>query len=141
MNDIFKFCAKKKCDKTILYNKLKTGGNDPNMSAKMRCSQRIQNYSRSRSTIELDVDTCERIAQCKRYIASMHYYASLNLTAEAILANENAASALGIASPSTHQTFQCNNPIFSNDTMTSSRNVSKCQCSVASLQDIISGKK
>ena len=40
--DIGKFCQDKKCQQNIRYNRLKTGGNDPSMSAAMRYSQYIR---------------------------------------------------------------------------------------------------
>ena len=40
--DIIKFCQDKKCQQNIQYNRLKTGGNDPSMSAAMRYAQYVR---------------------------------------------------------------------------------------------------
>jgi hypothetical protein len=45
-NDIDKYCACKKAEKTALYNKLKTSGNDPNISTKMKYASYV-NTSRT----------------------------------------------------------------------------------------------
>ena len=40
--DIIKFCQDRKCQQNIQYNRLKTGGNDPSMSAAMRYAQYVR---------------------------------------------------------------------------------------------------
>ena len=40
--DIVRFCQDKKCQQNIRYNRLKTGGNDPSMSAAMRYAQYVR---------------------------------------------------------------------------------------------------
>jgi hypothetical protein len=41
-NDITKYCTYAKCQKQVEYNKVKTAGNDPKVSQKMRYSQYIR---------------------------------------------------------------------------------------------------
>lgn len=41
MFDIVRFCHDKKCQQQIEYNKVKTAGNDPSVSKKMRYSQYV----------------------------------------------------------------------------------------------------
>jgi hypothetical protein len=41
MNDITKYCACISAQKAAEYKQLKTGGNDPSISQRMRYSQRI----------------------------------------------------------------------------------------------------
>ena len=42
LSDIIRFCQDKKCQQNIQYNRLKTGGNDPSMSAAMRYAQYVR---------------------------------------------------------------------------------------------------
>jgi len=108
MNDIVKFCDKKKCDRSVLYNKLATAGNNPNISSKMKCSQQIQNYSRSRSTLDPNSDRCKII-------------------------NYNIRNGISNCPPSNLATpsgFRCSNPIFSDTLTYPSSNVSKCKCNL-----------
>jgi len=41
-NDITKYCAYAKCQKQVGYAKVKTSGNDPSMSQKMRYAQYLR---------------------------------------------------------------------------------------------------
>jgi len=41
MNNIMKYCQNQKCLQTIEYNKLKTSGNDPSVTKRMRYSQYV----------------------------------------------------------------------------------------------------
>lgn len=41
-NDITKYCAYAKCQKQVEYAKIKTAGNDPKVSQKIRYSQYIR---------------------------------------------------------------------------------------------------
>ena len=102
MNDIVKFCNKRNCEKSVLYNKLKTGGNDPNISSKMACSYRIQTYSRSRSTLTYESTAC-KIFDYKI---------------------KNGISPCPINKP----VFVCNSPIFSGNNIYSSKPVPPCKC-------------
>jgi hypothetical protein len=61
MNNIFKFCEKKNCENAVQYNKLKTGFNDPHMSKQMLIAQQANNYSRSRSTVDVSPEICLNI--------------------------------------------------------------------------------
>jgi len=128
MNDIVKFCDKKKCDRNVLYNKLATAGNNPNISSKMKCSQQIQNYSRSRSTLEPNSDRCKiinynirnGISNCPPSILAMNQNSGPNfITATKDGINVTKSSA-----------FPCNNPIFRGQSVYSTRNVSVCKCVV-----------
>ena len=141
MNNIFKFCEKKKCERIVKYNKLKTGGNDPNASKRMLCAQRATNYSRSRSSVQVSAETCLNLQICNQ-----NYALLVALTAQfqgdfikiynALLLINPALAAQYYAK---HNPFVCNNPVFTGG-IYPSRNVSKCSCSRANLADIISGK-
>ena len=49
MFSIIKFCQEKECQRQIEYKQLKTGGNDPSISNKMRYSQYVQ-HTKPRQT-------------------------------------------------------------------------------------------
>ena len=40
-NDLQKYCEYQNCQKQVLYNKLKTGGNDASISKRMRYAQYV----------------------------------------------------------------------------------------------------
>lgn len=40
-NDLQKYCEYQSCQKQVLYNKLKTGGNDASISKRMRYAQTV----------------------------------------------------------------------------------------------------
>lgn len=42
-NDLQKYCEYQNCQKRVLYNKLKTGGNDASISSRMKYSQYVNN--------------------------------------------------------------------------------------------------
>ena len=44
-NDLQKYCDYHNCQKNILYKKLKTGGNDPSVSCRMKYAKRIDSVS------------------------------------------------------------------------------------------------
>jgi hypothetical protein len=141
MNNIFKFCEKKKCERNVQYNKLKTGGNDPNMSSRMLCAQRATNYSRSRSSVEVSAETCLNLQICGENYALLvaltaKFQGDFYLIYNALLQINPALAAQYYAK---HNPFVCNNPVFTGG-IYPSRNVSNCSCSRANLADIISGK-
>ena len=47
MNNLITYCNEKTCEKNILYNKLKTGTNDPSLSKAMQYSQYLRTYRRN----------------------------------------------------------------------------------------------
>ena len=49
-NDLVKYCACKSTMKTVLYNKLKTGVNDPSITKRMRYSHIINSRQSSANT-------------------------------------------------------------------------------------------
>ena len=44
-NDLKKYCEWANCQKQVAYSQVKTGGNDPSISKRMRYSQYVRNYS------------------------------------------------------------------------------------------------
>jgi len=44
-NDLEKYCAYQKCQKSVSYNQLKTSTNDPSISCRMRQAQYIKSVS------------------------------------------------------------------------------------------------
>lgn len=46
-NDLVKYCQCQSSLKLVMYNKLKTGANDPSISNRMRYSQIVKNGKRS----------------------------------------------------------------------------------------------
>lgn len=137
MNDIVKFCDKKRCENSIRYNKLATGGNNPHMSSKMKYSQRIQNYSRSRSSLDSESNTCKTfdynvqngIQNCPASVLAKFASMSNNNN------NNNPTTLVNSISTTTNNilstkfsAFPCTNPIFRGQNIYSSRNVSQCKC-------------
>lgn len=44
-NDLQKYCEYQNCQKQVVYSQVKTGGNDPSISKRMRYSQYVRNFS------------------------------------------------------------------------------------------------
>jgi hypothetical protein len=138
MNNIFKFCEKKNCEKLIQYNKLKTGGNNPHISKNMLCAQRANTYSRSRSTVDVSKETCLNLQKCTQNAALL-----ARLTAQFKGNYDDIYNALLQVNPTLaaqykakNNPFVCLNPVFTGE-IYPSRNVSRCSCSRASLANII----
>jgi hypothetical protein len=132
MNDIVKFCNKKNCEKSVMYNKLSTGGNDPNISSRMKCAHQIKTYSRSRSSLD------SKSKACAEYNYNIQNGISNCPPSVLALIENNIKKNGGSHSISTIQNnvlskkyspFPCTNPIFSGQNIYSSRNVSQCKCS------------
>ena len=135
MNDIVKFCDKTRCENAIRYNKLVTGGNNPQLSSKMKCSQQIQNYSRSRSTVDSKSNICKTfnynvengIPNCPASVLAKFANFPNNNNNPTPLVNSISTTTNNILSTK-FSAFPCNNPIFRGQNIYSSRNVSKCKC-------------
>jgi hypothetical protein len=128
MNDIVKFCDKKTCEKSILYNKLATAGNNPNISSKMRCSQQIQNYSRSRSSVNSDSKICKTINYNIQNGISNCPPSVLAMISNPISGPNYITTTKNGTNVTKLSAFPCNNPIFRGQNVYSSRNVSVCKC-------------
>ena len=130
MNDIVKFCDKKNCEKLIRYNKLVTGGNNPQLSSKMKCSQQIQNYSRSRSSLDSNSKICKTFNYNVRNGISNYPPSVLAMISNPPdpLAPNSISTISNNAIGTKFSAFPCNNPIFRGQNIYSSRNVSKCKC-------------
>lgn len=134
MNDIVKFCDKKRCENAIRYNKLVTGGNNPQMSCRTKYSQRIQNYSRSRSSLDSDSNICKTfdynvkngIPNCPASVLAKFANMSNNNNPTPLV-NSISTTTNNILSAK-FSAFPCTNPIFRGQNIYSSRNVSQCKC-------------
>lgn len=138
MNNIFKFCEKKKCERLVQYNKLKTGGNDPNMSKNMLYAQSVNNYSSSRSSANVTPATCSALTTCLQntqllIALNMQFQGDFIKIYNALLQINPTLAAQYKAK---HNPFVCNNPVFTGE-IYSSRNVSKCSCTRSNLANII----
>jgi hypothetical protein len=130
MNDIVKFCDKKNCEKLIRYNKLVTGGNNPQISCRTRYSQQVQNYSSSRSTLDSQSNICKKFNQNIRNGVSNCPPSVLAIIANPPdpLAPNSISTISNNALGTKFSAFPCNNPIFRGQNIYSSRNVSVCKC-------------
>ena len=51
-NDLQKYCEYQNCQKQIIYSKVKTGGNDPSVSKRMKYAQYVRNFSGCMKTLD-----------------------------------------------------------------------------------------